>query len=134
MFLLWPVVNHLNECRAKKYIFSAVQCVSSQKYLSFLQACAIQTPQGQEYKGRRFSGKGVNLCVWHIYFQYLNISYLIGIILVFVAAPVFIISRSQVCPFFGQERPWSLHWEPCGKMSVLARFWFRLIWIQENQR
>ncbi|XDV49109.1 hypothetical protein PO909_018422 [Leuciscus waleckii] len=26
-------------------------------------ACTIQTPQGQEYQGRRFSGKGVNLCI-----------------------------------------------------------------------
>lgn len=114
--------------------FSALLYVLSLLYVLFLQACFVQTPQGQEYEGRRFSGKGVHLCVCsfsvfkHSFPQLgiFFIKYLIEII-VFEAAPVLLSPRSQVCPFFWPGRPWSLLWELCAKTSVLARFWSRLI-------
>ncbi len=52
----------------------ALLYVLSHKYLSFLQACFIQTSRGQEYEGHRFSGKGVHLSVCSFaVFKYLSI-------------------------------------------------------------
>lgn len=64
--------------------------------LSILQTSTVQTPQGQAYEGRRFSGKGVfqrylNAHEMYYYFTERRFSF-----------------RSQVCPFSGLVRPWSL--------------------------
>lgn len=121
-----------------------------------LQVHIVQTPQGEDYEGRTFHGKGVrkqcaSTCIEmsflgdhvHVFvlgfspshstccrsLLYRNVQALKG-----NHTRLCILSRSRVCRFSGRERPWSPRSEPCAKTSASAKSSSRPIRTQESLR
>lgn len=86
--------------------------------------CVVQTPQGHQYEGRRYDGKGVSGGWVFTGFPPLILQ----------AASSSRLHRSPVCRSCVRARRWSPPWGPCAKMCASARSWSRPTWIQESQR
>ncbi len=117
-------------CLCNKIIFlkKCVFCIS-------WQPCVVQTPQGHEYEGRSYNGRGVSdVPVLRGLVNFLS-SASSGVgISVITLAPLPRLHRSPVCRSCGRGRPWSPPWGPCARTSASARSSSRPTLTQANQR